>query len=535
MDGKDEAAKILGWASGKRTGVRLSRREFIQHAVAAGITVAAAESLYSQAARAEPKKGGTIKAALGNGATTDSLDPTTWGTNFFTTELGTLTSDQLVAIDQTNSIVPRLAEEVTSEAGATKWIFRLREGVTFKNGKILQPADVIASINAHRSETSKSGSKAALKAVSEIKADGDNVIVTLNSGNADFPYALASYRMSIFPGRPDGTMDYESGGCGAFSVTNFDPGVRLQATRNPDFWDAANVYFDEVELLVIADPAARTNVLLTGDVHYIDRVDLRTIDLLKAKPELEIDNVTGSSHLIVTMMTNQAPFDNNDVRMAIKYAINREELMEKVLYNYGTLGNDNPMSPTLKFAIDPEPRHSYDPAKAKEYLKKAGLDGLKLDLSASDAAFAGALDAAQLIKEQAAKAGIEINIVNEAADSYWDAVWMKKPFILSYWGGGATIDQIATATYAEGAAWNDTFWRNARFNELLVAARAELDETKRAQMYAELQQILHDDGGQVVWAFNNYVGAHTKALSHGKLNSNLDHDGTYMWRRWWFT
>lgn len=330
-------------------------------------------------------------------------------------------------------------------------------------------------------------------------------------------------------------MDYESGGCGAFSVTNFDPGVRLQATRNPDFWDAANVYFDEVELLVIADPAARTNVLLTGDVHYIDRVDLRTIDLLKAKPELEIDNVTGSSHLIVTMMTNQAPFDNNDVRMAIKYAINREELMEKVLYNYGTLGNDNPMSPTLKFAIDPEPRHSYDPAKAKEYLKKAGLDGLKLDLSASDAAFAGALDAAQLIKEQAAKAGIEINIVNEAADSYWDAVWMKKPFILSYWGGGATIDQIATATYAEGAAWNDTFWRNARFNELLVAARAELDETKRAQMYAELQQILHDDGGQVVWAFNNYVGAHTKALSHGKLNSNLDHDGTYMWRRWWFT
>ncbi|MEI6537381.1 MAG: ABC transporter substrate-binding protein, partial [Verrucomicrobiaceae bacterium] len=176
----------------------------------------------------------------------------------------------------------------------------------------------------------------------------------------------------------------------------------------------------------------------------------------------------------------------------------------------------------------------YDPDKAREYLKKAGLDSLKIDLRTSEAAFAGANDAAQLIQQQARKAGIEINLITEPADTYWDNVWMKQPAMMSYWGGRSTIDGLATIGYSADAQWNDTFWKNPRFNELLVAARSETDGSKRAAMYAEMQQILHDDGGQIVLMFNNYVTAHSKKVAHGKLNSNLDHDGTFMWRRWWF-
>lgn len=512
---------------------QMSRRKFMQVTLASGASIMVSQAMFAPGARAQGKPGGSIRAALADGQSTDSLDPTTWGTNYFSSEFGTLTSDTLVGIDHTNSIEPRIAESFTAADGATKWVFTIRKGVKFKNGNELTPADVVASLNAHRGEESKSGSKAALEQVADMAVDGDNVVFTLKGGNADFPYALASYRLAMFPANADGTIDFNNGGCGAYHIAEFEPGVRVKAVRNPDFWDAANVWFDDVELLVVADAAARTNALLTGEVHFIDRVDLKTVEMLKANPDVEIDNVTGFSHLVATMNTTVAPFDNPDVRMAIKYAINREEFLEKILFGYGTVGNDNPMAPVLKYATDPEPKHVYDPVKAKEYLAKAGLDSLTIDLSTSEAAFGGATDAAALIQASAAAAGITINIINEPADSYWDAVWMKKPFMLSYWGGRATIDEHATQAYSAEAAWNDTFWKNPRFNELLVAARAETDEAKRAEMYAEMQQLLHDDGGQIVLAFNNYVTAHSKTVAHGDLNSNLDHDGTYMWRRWW--
>ncbi|MEZ5775271.1 MAG: ABC transporter substrate-binding protein [Hyphomicrobiaceae bacterium] len=410
------------------------------------------------------------------------------GARTSTSEFGTLISDQLLNIDQKNALVPRLAESFTTESGATKWVFKLRKGVTFLNGKTMTADDVVASINMHRGPDTKSGSKAGLQIVDDIKADGDNVIFTLKSGSADFGYEVASYRLSIFPSK-DGVVDWQSGGCGAFKVTTFDPGVTIQATRNTDYWDAANVYFDEVEALVVSDPVARSNALVSNAVHYIDRCDLKTIGLLQAKPRHRDRQRHRLFHLVATINTAIAPFDNPNVRMALKYAFDREELLKKVLLGFGTVGNDNPFAPTIKYAIDPEPRHRFDPAKAKEYLAKAGLDSLKIDLSTSDAAFAGALDAAQLMKASAAQAGIEINIVSEAADSYWDVVWMKKPFMLSYWGGRSAIDTMATQAYAADAAWNDTFWKHPRFNELLVAARAETDEAKRGAMYAEMQQL----------------------------------------------
>jgi len=512
----------------------VNRRVFIRNAIILGVVPGAGQALKPASVRAEPQKGGLFRAALGQGATTDTLDPATWGTNYFTSELGSIIGNSLTEVDARNGIIPGLAESFAAEDGARKWVFKLRRGVTFHNGRTVTADDVVASFNYHRGENSKSGSKPGLAIVSDIKADGaETVVFTLKTGSPDFLYETSAYRLAIFPAT-DGKIDASTGGTGPFIITRFEPGVILEAKRNPNYFNAAEPYFDAVQLRVVADAAARTTALITGEVDYIDRCDLRTIDRLQQSSDVEIDNVTGFSHLVATMNTTVPPFDDVNVRLALKYAIDRDELLQKILYGYGTVGNDNPFAPTLKFATNPEPVHRYDPAMAKSYLKKAGLDSLKVDMSTSNAAFDGAVDAAALIKESAARCGIEINIVTESADSYWDTVWMKKPFMLSFWGGRPTIDQHATQAYAAEAPWNDTFWKDPRFNELLVAARSETDEAKRAAMYAEMQQSLHDEGGQIVLMFNNYVGARSKKVGHGELNSNLDHDGTYMWRRWWF-
>ena len=87
-------------------------------------------------------------------------------------------------------------------------------------------------------------------------------------------------------------------------------------------------------------------------MHYIDRADVKTIDLLKNAPETELYNVSGFAHYTAPMHCDTAPFDKVEVRQAIKWAINRQDLVDKILYGYGSPGNDNPLSPSLKYAIN---------------------------------------------------------------------------------------------------------------------------------------------------------------------------------------
>ena len=72
-------------------------------------------------------------------------------------------------------------------------------------------------------------------------------------------------------------------------------------------------------------------------------------------------------------------------------------------------------------------------------------------------------------------------MVREPDDSYWNDVWLKKPWVASYWNGRPTCDWMFNTAYAADAAWNDTHWKNPRFNELLVAARSETDDKKRGR------------------------------------------------------
>jgi peptide/nickel transport system substrate-binding protein len=513
---------------------RISRRDFIQLGLAAGLTIAAADKLFITTARAQPKQGGFAKFGLAHGATTDNLDPAGYPDTFTQTAFWGAMSNSLTEVDAKGNIQPDLAESFEPSNSAVTWIVKLRKGATFHNGKAVTSDDVVASIRYHMGEASKSAAKTLLDSVTDIKADGpDTVIFTLKSGNADFPYILSDYHFVIMPSS-DGKADWQSGvRTGAFVLENFEPGVSAKLKRNPNYFKNGRPYLDQVEFIAIGDVAARMNAITTGEVDYIGRADLKTLDMLQGAGNVEILELTGYGHYTLPMNVTIAPFDNLDVRTAVKWAIDREEIAKKIFLGHATIANDNPIAPAIKFAINPEPQHKFDPDKAKHHLKKAGMENLKLDLSVADAAFAGAVDAASLIRETAAKCGIDVNVVREADDAYWDNVWMKKPWCASYWGGRSTADWMFTTAYAGDAAWNETFWKNPRFDELLIQARAETDDAKRAAMYAEMQQLTHDDNGQIVLVFNNYVSANAKTLGHGDVAADWENDGLKIAERWW--
>jgi len=274
--------------------------------------------------------------------------------------------------------------------------------------------------------------------------------------------------------------------------------------------------------------------LQTGQIHYMDRVDLKTVHLLKRSKNINVNATTGTAHYTIPMLVNQQPYNDNNVRMALKLAVDREALVKQILRGYGEPGNDHPIAPVNKYHAKNLEQRTYDPDKAKYYITKAGMLNHTFNLHAADAAFAGAVDAAVLMKEQAKKAGININVVREPNDGYWSNVWIKKEWCMCYWGGRPIEDMMFSVAYSKGAPWNDTFWDNDRFNKLLVDARAELDEDKRRTMYEEMQEIVRNDSGTVVPMFNQMVEASTSKLAHGPISGHMALDGMRNGERWWF-
>jgi peptide/nickel transport system substrate-binding protein len=430
-----------------------------------------------------------------------------------------------------------LAESWEASSDAKTWTFNLRKGVTFHNGKSFGADDVIASLNMHTEEGAKSAAKPIVAAITTMKKMNDHQIqFTLAAGNADFPFLLSDYHILMYPAGMIDEAIAKGIGTGLYKVVSFDPGVRCVLTRvDSHYKDGRAGWFDEIECIAINDSSARMNALMTGQVDAVNRVDFKTEPLLRANPNIEIFEVTGNMHYTFPMLTNQAPFDDINVRKALKYGLDRQEMVDKILQGHGMVGNDHPIGPANQYLATDIPQLEFDGDKAKFYMKEAGLTELSVDLSASDAAFNGAVDASQLYQASAKNAGININVVQEPADGYWSNVWLKKGWCACYWSGRATEDWMFSTAYESGVPWNDTHWENARFQELLLTARAELDSNKRREQYTEMQMLLSQEGGTIIPMFANTVDAASTKLAHGPDIGNIwQMDSSRLTERWWF-
>ncbi|MBW8055787.1 MAG: ABC transporter substrate-binding protein [Nitrospira sp.] len=517
---------------------RISRREFIGRAMALGATTALASTMAGKALMAAtPKRGGVYRVGVGSANTGDSLDSATNSDQFMINMLQGAVRNCVTEVDPNGKAIPELAESLEPSDDAATWVVKVRQGVEFHSGKTLDADDIIASIEHHRGEGSESAAKSVAESMGTLKKDGPNtVIFELESGNADFPYLLSDYHITICPADKSGGIDWQSGdGTGPYSVKEFEPGVRSHLIRHPNYFKEGEGNFDEVKMLAINDVAARMNAMSTGQVDAIARCDLKTAHLLDKKPGIDVLEVAGTKHYTYPMDVRAAPFDDNNVRMALKLGMNREVFVKTVLRGYGALGNDHPISTSQNYHASDLPQRKYDPEKAKWHLKQAGLSSLDVELHASDAAFAGAVDAAQLYAESLKPAGVNLKVTRASADGYWSNTWMKVPWSASYWSGRPTADWMFTIGYKAGGNWTENFWNHPRFEELLVAGRAELDEAKRGAIYIEMQTIVRDEGGSVIPCFANNVDAASDKLGRPeKMGGNFELDGARSMARWWF-
>ena len=494
----------LKYLSARVTRGLMTRRDFVGRAAALGVTAVAANAILATASRAAgPQQGGTIKVGLQGGATTDSMDPAL-AANQVPLMVGRLWGEPLVELDDNGGIMGKVAESYESSSDAKTWRFKIRNGITFSNGQPVTAEDAMATIERHSGEDTKSGALGLLRDIDTLSVEGDTLVIGLKNGNADLPYFMADYHLLIQPngGKDDPTAAI---GTGPYKIEQVDMGVRFVASKRDDYWgDLGNA--ETIEIIVINDNTARVAALQSGQVDIIDRVPPRTAGLVSRAPGVAVHSTAGPGHYVFIMHTNTAPFDNNDLRMALKYGINRQEMVDKILFGYGSVGNDTPINSSYPFYTEFEQRE-FDPEKAKFHFDKSGHSGEVL-LRTSDNSFPGAPDAAALFQQSLSSAGINLDIKREPNDGYWSEVWNVQPFCTSYWGGRPTQDQMFSTAYLSTADWNDTKFNNEQFDQLLVQARGELDGDKRKQMYADMGMMLRDEGGLICPMFNDFIDAH---------------------------
>lgn len=441
----------------------------------------------------QPRKGGHLVLGINGASSSDRLDPATYP-ELYTYVVGAQLFNTLIELDD-GRLKPALAESWDARNGGADWVLKLRKGVQFHNGKTLTAADVIYSLNHHRGEKSQSAVKVYLDTVRDIRETAPlEITISLTEPNADLPYLLADVHFGI---TPDGA-DFEKGiGTGAFILETFQPGVRTLTRRNPNHWQAGRGHVDTVETLAFNDSTARIAALLSGKIHIANRIDPKLLGKIGNSPKFKIYRSADSDILTLPGRFDQAPFNSKDARLALKYAIDREQILKSVLSGYGSIGNDQPIVPSNPyFAADIKPL-PYDPDKAAYHWKKAGYDG-RVVLSAADAGFPGGVDVAQLYQASARKAGVPLEIERVPDDGYWSNVWLKKPFVVSNWATRPTADAILTLVYLSTAEWNESAWRNPQFDQLIRQARGELNEDRRRQQYHDIQRILSEDSSALV-------------------------------------
>ena len=504
--GPDESQRLFG---ALQRGA--SRRDMLAMLMAGGMqaTLAGGVAAWATTAHAQtPRKGGRITVATNGSGVNDTLDPAKQS-NQTDYCRGFMFYNGLTVLDGSLTPRPQLAEEFTTQDAKT-WVFKLRKDVTFHDGKPLTPADVVFSIMRHKDAATASRAKVLADQIESVTASGPNeVTFRLTSPNADLPVILGTYHFHIV--KAD-TTDFNAGiGTGPYKLKEFKPGVRSIAVRNENYWKPNRPYLDEIELVGITDESARVNALLAGQLDLVQAVSPRSVDRVTAGGQHAVYETKSVSYTNLIMRRDSSPGNNPDFVLAMKYLFNREQLLKSIQIGRGVVANDQPIASSNRFYFKGLPQRPYDPEKAKWHLQKANLGSNPIPVVVSPAA-SNSVEMALVMQYAAKQIGLNLDVKRMPADGYWSTHWMKHPVGFGNINARPSADLALTLFFKSDAPWNEAAWKNEKFDQLLVSARGEVDQTKRAQMYADMQVMVHNEGGIGIPMFISSLDGHNRKL-----------------------
>ena len=494
---------------------KMSRREFVRYAALLGVSAAVAPSLIGCAPEAggpttkpsELTRGGILRVAAPIHKVTHPAQ-FTW---VIPSNQMRQVAEYMTWTDGKNITHPYLLENWEASEDLLTWTLNLKQGIMFNNGDEFTADDVIFTMNEWLNKdvgSSLLGMVGAYLSPTGIEKVNDyQVVLHLDQPEIAVPEHLFHYPAMVLNSRTfEGDFIKAPHGTGPYTIETYSEGELCRLVRRTDYWqtgvDGESLpYLDGMEFIDMGtEMAPQVAALQAGEIDKIDFSDSPRPDVyetLKDDERAQIIPATTAQTTVLRMRVDMDPWTDNRVCMALKLCQNREKILKLAYFDQGLLGQDFHVYPYHpEYCEKPVPE--YDPEKAKALLEEAGYaDGLEINLAVGNG-WPEIVRYAEILKEDAAPAGFNVNIVTMPNSQYWEK-WTEVDLGITSWTHrplGTMVLNLAYTIDDEGdpVPWNETRWSDEEFSMLLTEANGTLDVDKRRKIFCELERIQWERG-----------------------------------------
>lgn len=461
---------------------------------------------------AAPQSGGTLRAAWQAGW--ESLDP-----HFASSEASfqvlNNVLESLTSLDNDMNLIPWLAETWEQSEDGLTWTFHLKESVVFSNGRAMTAEDVKWTFDRLIDPATGSGNAFRVGGADTTieVVDDFTVNITTSSVIATLPVSLTSKStgiMALESLEDDGTVNVPIG-TGPFVISEVEGTSRLLLTANANYWQEGVPYLDAVEITPITDDTTRDLALQGGEVDWIFTISPQNFEQLQADENVIVATAPRLAYDYFGLNLNREPFDDVNVRQALAYAIDRQQICDFAFFGlcvptHGPTGSGTPWY----FPYAPYERNL---DTARELLAAAGVgEGFTMSIMTA-IGFDETLRGAQVVQQQLAEIGVTVEIENVEFSE-----WLERQgageydaFMLS-WLGLTDAEDYFYLQHRTGQTFNFTGYSNPEFDALVDEGRTVDDFDMRYGIYEQANRILVDDAPYIYMYVKQEVKAYSPAV-----------------------
>jgi peptide/nickel transport system substrate-binding protein len=429
-----------------------------------------------------------------------------------------------------------LAEEIVPQGSASKWIIRLRQGVTFHNGKPFGADDVIYFFQQQLNPKSALTAGPILTPVDANglkKIDNHTVEVSMKVPFSSFPEQIAALWWVMYVPPAGWKQGDKPIGTGPFMYESFTPGQQSHFVANKNYWKPGRPYLNSVTITDFNDPTSLANALTSNAIDGTGFLTGTQRAALQSQPGIVTVVSKAASIQPFTMRVDKVPFTDVNVRQAFRYIVDRPALINTSLNGYGTLGHD--VTSFLDPDYDTSLQRSQDIQLARHLLKKAGYDNnLTVTLYTSLAIQASAPPMAIVFKQQAQAAGVTVNINQVSASNYFGPnVYTKVPFAMIYYDYSPYLSQV-NQTFLPTSPYQETHFNDPTYTKLYYEANKATDAGLRREIVYEMQKIDFNQGGYILPCFVDSIDAYKTNLRGHVQGQTGQAMGNFNFEDYWF-
>ncbi len=437
----------------------------------------------------------------------------------------------LTSIDKDLAVGPGLATDWTVSDDGTRYVFSLSEGTTFHDGSSFDAEDVAASIRRVQSEEMASPLASRVTPITGMEiVDAQTIALTLDEPFAAILSSLSD--IAIVPAELETNKDalqQKPVGTGPFMFDEWQPNSHISLLKFNNYRVPGKPAIDALKIHFVPESATRQVGIASGEYDLLPGLDPATALQLQGKPSVSLQTTRDVAYTLLGMNTSRAPLDNPEVRQAINTMLDRQEIIDGALFGAGVPAG--PLSPALAtWAVDAGQFECYqrDVDKAKALLKSAGV-AIPIKLNLLVLPRQDARDIAQVIQQQLAAGGFEIELLNKEIGEFVQD-WRNSDFDLfvSANGGSPDPDEYFYRTFRSGGSTNVFQYKDAQIDTWLDEGRRLVDPAQRKVVYDQVQAKLACQGPVAHLAYSDMTTAVSnkvsgfEILATGRLASLVD-------------